>query len=132
MIVFECNTAVIRHIKVQNYLYIKWQNYTLATDFHIISDFKFNYMIQNNIKLLLSDITGQRVVAPAEQEYARDAVINFHNIMGDYRHAIIMNPKNAAAACAFRYKRMVNDTLQKEIIRMFVSEDEALEWLISD
>ncbi|HPJ43114.1 MAG TPA: hypothetical protein PLY21_12380 [Spirochaetota bacterium] len=130
MIVHECDTAVIMHKKDKNYLYIKWQSYTLASDYHKIADTKFNYMIKHKIKLLLSDITEQKVVAPAEQEYARDRVIHFHDSMGDYRHAIIINPRSIAAACAFSYKTMVNDTLNKEIIRMFESEKEALEWLL--
>lgn len=130
MIVHECDTALIRHKKEKNYLYIKWRNYTLASDYHRIADIKFSYMMKNNVKLLLSDITEQKVVAPAEQEYARDRVINLHDSIGDYRHAIIINPRSIAAACAFSYKTMVNDALNREIIRMFESENDALQWLL--
>ncbi len=131
MIVYECNTAVIDYIEEKEYLYVKWIDYTLATNFRDIIDFKIDFLLKNQIHQVLTDITKHRIFAPSEQEFDRDVTVLLYNTIGIYKNAIIMNPRSSAAGSAFRFKRMVNDAVNKELIQLFETEEKALEWLLS-
>jgi len=132
MHIYESRTVSIEYIEEQKYIYMKWKDYTLASDFREIIDFKADFILTNNINLVLTDITEHRVFAPSEQDFDRNVTVLLYSLMSNYKNAIIMNPKSAAAASAFRFKRMVNDVLKVEIIRLFETEEEALDWLLAD
>ncbi len=132
MLIYECRTVTIEYIEEQQYLYMKWRDYTLASEFREIIDLKVDFMLNNKVNKVLTDIREHRVFAPSEQDFNRDTTIMIYNIMSKYKNAIITNPISAAAASAFRYKRMVNDALKVEVIRLFETEEKALEWLLID
>ncbi len=132
MIVYECNTAKIEYCEDHQYLYTKWSNFTSSSEFHEIIDFRIDFMLKNNIYRLLSDVTEHRVIGPSDQEFDKDITVFAYYILGNYKNALIIKPRSAASGSAFRYRRMVNDAVNKEIIQLFETEDKAMEWLLSE
>lgn len=132
MIIFKKPTIVITYDKDRGMICQKWTGYTPPEDFREAVDASFNFLAENTLCRALSDITEQRVIAPHEQDYIKNAAVEFYSKNNNLRIAFITNPKSVAMACVSRYNKALIREIGDEIINFFACEVDALKWLLND
>jgi len=129
MIIFSAPTVSVRYDTERSLIIIKWHGFTVKDTFRTAVDITLDYMQKENLSLIFSDITEQKVVSPAQQEYAKDKVTEFYRRTGAFKCAFLTADMSVSMACAARYSKLIYRDLDHELIRLFFSEDQALEWL---
>lgn len=132
MIILSKPTIVISYDRDRAMLYQKWTGYTPADDFRMAVDVTFKFMAAENICRVLSDITEQKVVAPHEQNYTKNAAAEFYYKNNNLKIAFITHPKSVAMACASRYNKALVSEIGKNVNHFFDCEDDALSWLLNN
>ena len=130
MIIFNEPTVIITYDKDRAMLRQKWIGYTPAADFRKAVNTTFEFLSENKIYRILSDITHQKVVSPREQEYTKNAAAEYFRETGNLKIAFITNPGSVATACASRYNRTLIDEIGININSFFDCEEKALTWLM--
>lgn len=132
MIIFDEPTVSVRHDTERSLLIIKWRGFTLKDTFRKVVDITMDYMLKEKLSLVLSDIVEQKIVSPVQQEYAKDKVLEFYRITGAFKCAFLTTDMSVSMACAARYSKLIYQDLDHELIRLFFSEQQALEWLFTE
>lgn len=132
MIVYSAPTVVISYDRGKAILCQKWEGFSTSEIFRKAMDISFEFMVKENIHLLLSDIRKQKVVAPKEQDYTKNLVLKFFQERKKLKVAIVAQLNSVVLACARRYDRSLSGEVDAEINRFFHNTDEALEWLTQD
>ena len=132
MIIYDEPTVSVRYDTERSLIIIKWRGFTLKDTFRQVVDITMDYMLKENIKLILSDIIEQKVVSPVEQDYAKNKVLQFYRETGAFKCAFLTADMSVSMACAARYSRLIYSDLGNELVRLFFSEKKALEWLFAE
>lgn len=130
MIIFKKPTIVITYDVDRAMLYQKWTGYSPPEDFRDAVDATFSFLSEKELCRVLSDITGQKVVSPHEQEYTKNAAAEHYYKNNKLKIAFITDPKSVAMACASRYNKALIKEIGDEINSFFICEEDALEWLL--
>jgi len=130
MILYTKPTVIITYDDDKTLFYLKWIGFTPGKEFREIIDITFEFMLKENIYRILSDIKEQKVVAPQEQDYFKDAALRFYRKTGKLKIAFITDQKSLAFTCAQRYNRAVLSEIGLDINRFFDCEEDALSWLM--
>ncbi len=129
MIVYSAPTVVISYDRGKAVLCQKWKGFSSSEIFRKAMDISFEFMIKENIHLILSDIRDQKVVAPKEQDYTKNLAIKFFQEKRKLKVAIVAQVNSVVLACARRYARSLSGEVDVEVNRFFEDIDEALSWL---
>jgi hypothetical protein len=129
MIIYDTPTVSVNHDTERSLIFIKWSGFTIKDTFRKAVDITLDYMLKENLSIMLCDIIEQRIVSPAEQTYAKDKVLEFYRKTGSFKCAFLAKDKTVSMACAARYSRLIYSDLDHELIKLFFSEQRALEWL---
>lgn len=89
MIIYSSSTIVITYDRDRSIITQKWTGYTPSLIFREAVDATFEFMKKHDLYKIISDIREQKVVAPREQEYAKDSAINFYRQNENLRIAIV-------------------------------------------
>ncbi len=129
MIIFNEPTVIITYDKDRAMLRQKWVGYTPAADLRKAVNATFEFLSENKLYRILSDITQQKVVSPREQDYTKNAAAEYYRETGNLKIAFITNPGSVAMA-ASRYNRTLTEEIGININSFFDCEDKALMWLL--
>jgi hypothetical protein len=84
-------------------------------------------MLKEKLSLIFSDIIEQKVVPPSQQEYAKNKVLEFYRATGAFKCAFLTTDMSVSMACASRYSKLIYRDLDHELIRLFFSEQLAVQ-----
>lgn len=129
MIIYNAPTVSVRHDTERSLVILKWHGFTVKDTFHKAVDITLDYMLKEKLSLIFSDIIEQKVVPPSQQEYAKNKVLEFYRATGAFKCAFLTTDMSVSMACASRYSKLIYRDLDHELIRLFFSEQQALEWL---
>lgn len=132
MIIYSSSTIVITYDRDSSIIAQKWTGYTPSLVFREAIDKTFEFMKKNDLYRIISDIREQKVVAPREQEYAKDSAINFYRQNENLRIAIVAENNSIVMACAQRYNKSVRNEVSDEINRFFEDSADAMSWLMCE
>jgi Leu/Phe-tRNA-protein transferase len=129
MIVYSAPTVVISYDSGKALLCQKWEGFSSSEILRKAMNASFEFMVKENIHLILSDIRKQKVVAPREQEYTKNLALKFFQERKKLKVAIVGQFNSVVMACARRYDRSLSGEIDAEVNRFFEDIDEALSWL---
>ena len=131
MLIFQRQYVTITIINDLNAVHQKWRGFCTIQEFTEAIDISFEALSRCRLSNIISDVSEQRVVAPAGQDYVRKKVNNFIADNYPILVAFILRKKSIVRKCVQRYIRKTETGFNFTVNDCFFSFEDAAEWLRS-
>lgn len=128
-VLYKVTTCSIEHIPETDYLIIRWRGFPKSEEFRDACNMALNYMIDLNIKKLLTDNREVKVFGVADQKWLNEDWFPRALALGYYASATLINDDVFVKSAISKIisKRKNTNVVNKS----FCNESEALKWLES-